>query len=97
MALLNSQQIKQLLSESAVAGLDADELSAVEETLLNRAADLSGAERMDMALSLIDETEARAADRFMVEVAGQRKAAIARGTAALKAMTDKEWEGLING
>ena len=93
---LNSQQISQLLNEARAAGLDDDELEALAWSLYDRAAQLDGATRLDMALSLADAPEVEAADTFMVEFASQRKAAIKRGAAAINAISVDEWERLTN-
>lgn len=94
---LTTAQIQTLLNEARTAGLDADEIEALEWVLIDAAANLDGATRLDLALSLADEPELQAADTFLVEVAAQRRAAITRGVAELNAISDEEWERLING
>lgn len=94
---LTTAQIQALLNDARNAGLDADEIRALEWALVDRAAELDGATRLDMALMLADEREQQAAETFMQDVANQRKEAMQRGVEALNAMTDDEWERLING
>lgn len=94
---LTTQQIQSLLNEARAAGLDEDEIRTLEWVLADRAAELDGATRLDMALLLADEAETQAADRFMVESAQHRQDAMRRGLAELDGMTDEEWERLING
>lgn len=93
---LTTQQIQQILTTAQTLGLDADEIAALEWLLLDRAAQLDGANRLDLALQLGDDNEVQAAEDFMGELQRQRGEAIARGTADLNTMSDDEWESLIN-
>jgi hypothetical protein len=93
---LTTQQIQQLLSEARVAGLDDDEITALEWALLDRAAQLDGANRLDIALQLGDDNEIAAAETFMGEMQGIRSDAIKRGANELSTISDDEWESLIN-
>lgn len=93
---LTSQQNNQLLNVARVEGLDADELLAVEEVLLDRAAQLDGATRLDMALSLVNEPELHAAETFMIEMSANRAQAMRNGAQELNAMSEDEWERLTN-
>lgn len=94
---LTRDQIIALLNEARTAGLDPDDLEAVEWVLLDQAAELDGATRLDMALALAPQPETDAADRFMVESQQLRREAFDRGITEMKAMTEEEWEMLING
>jgi hypothetical protein len=92
---LNRQQINRLLNEARAEGLDDDELATLEEMLLDRALELKGAERLDMALSLAPEDELQAAETFMSDMNAERVAAMARGAADLNSMSEDEWQRLI--
>jgi hypothetical protein len=94
---LTTQQIQQLLNEARVAGLDEDEITALEWALLDRAAQLDGASRLDIALQLGDENEIAAAETFMSEMQDIRNDAIKRGADEINGISDAEWEGLVNG
>lgn len=94
---LTLAQIQSLLSEAVAEGLDADEVEALRWVLLDNAAQMDGATRLDMALQLVEEAELQAADTFLVEFADQRQQAIARGAADVQSMSDDEWQRLTNG
>jgi len=94
---LTIQKIQQILSEAQAAGLGADEIAALEWALLDRAAQLDGANRLDIALQLGDTDEIAAAETFMGEMLGIRRDALRRGADEISAITDSEWESLING
>lgn len=94
---LTSQQRQRLLNEARASGMDDDDLATMEWVLADRDAQLDGATRLDLALMLADEAELIAADAFLVEFGEQRKAAVQRGIEAINAMSESEWERLING
>jgi hypothetical protein len=91
---LNLNQIQSLLSEAVAAGLDPDEVEALRWVLVDQAAQLDGAMRLDAALALVDQPELDAAESFMGEIADMRKAAIKRGADDLLSMSDEEWQKL---
>lgn len=92
---LSNSQIAQLLNDARAAGLDTDSVQALEWALRDRAAHLTGAMRLDMALLLAPDAELRAADTFLVEARKLRQAALQRGRVVLNGMSDEEWKGLI--
>jgi hypothetical protein len=88
-------QIQQILNRHNQL-LDADELSALEEVLIDRAAQMNGATRLDVALSLAPEDELQAAATFIGEMDTVRRDAMRRGAANLNSIPDDEWEELTN-
>ena len=94
---LNSQQINQLLNEARAAGFDTAEVRAIEWMLLDRAAQLDGAARLEMAAQLLPDEDRAPIDTYMSEAATLRTDVIKRGAADLESIPDEEWDGLKNG
>ncbi len=94
---LNSQQINQLLNEARAAGFDTAEVRAIEWMLLDRAAQLDGATRLEMAAQLLPDEDRAPLDTYMSEAATLRTDVIKRGAADLNGMSDDEWERVVNG
>ncbi len=94
---LNSQQINQLLNEARAAGFDTAEVRAIEWMLLDRAAQMDGATRLEMAAQLLPDEDRVPLDTYMSEAATLRTDVIKRGVADLKSLSDEEWERLVNG
>lgn len=93
---LTTQQINQLVDAARADGASVAEIDALREYLIDRAAQMDGATRLDVALAQIDETERATAERFMLEFAQVRGGILARGADAVNGISDDEWERLIN-
>lgn len=93
---LTMAQIEDLLQQARESGdLDGDELEALEWFLVDRAAELDGATRLDVALSMLPLDEQQAADTFLSEINTLRRGIVQRGADIVGAIDDAEWERLI--
>lgn len=92
---LTMAQIASLLKQAFDAGLDEDERQALEWYMIDRAAQLDGATRLDVALSLITGADREAAEIFMQDMQGVREGILQRGAEALNGINDAEWDRLL--
>jgi hypothetical protein len=88
------QQINALLDAAQMDGADATEIATMREYLIDRAAQMDGATRLDAALSQLPDNELEAAEAFMSESAAIRGDIMTRGADTVSAISDDEWEGL---
>jgi hypothetical protein len=92
---LSRQQINQLLDQGRAAGMNATELASMREFLIDRAAEMDGATRLDNALAQLPEADREAAEAFVQDMGAIRGDIMQRGADDVLSMSDEEWEGLI--
>lgn len=85
------------MATAQARGLTATEAEALRLYLVDRAAQMDGATRLEMAKRLLPPDEQATIDRFLVEAQALRRQALERGIAELNAMSDEEWERLVDG
>lgn len=91
---LTQSQIQQLLDMARAGGLSEFEIDGLEEELLFRAAELDGAQRAELYLIELGE-DARHMDGFIEANTTLGRGLLQRGAAALEAVSDDEWERLV--
>lgn len=86
-----------MLQQAQQQGLTALEVDALRLYLTDRAAQMDGATRLEMAARLLPEDERAPIDTFVGEMGTIRNAVIARGADDLNSLSNDEWERLTNG
>lgn len=93
---ITPQVIERVLDEARLNGFDEGEIEALRESLLMRAVDLTGEQRLNLAIAqMADDTQADL-DSFVSFYTGLSDGIIKKGKQGLDAMSDSEWAKLVN-
>jgi hypothetical protein len=94
---LTLAQIDALVAHAAALGLDAPAMEGVRYYLLNRAAQLDGAGRFDLAFAQLPKDEAASVSVFLDEMTALRQTVMERGRTAVAALSEDEWNAYHTG
>jgi hypothetical protein len=96
MAKLTLAEIDALLAAYETE-LEAAELGALKEWLVMRSAEPNAQVKLQLAVYSLPETQRQNADQFVAESQAVTAGVMRRGIAEIDAMTDDEWEWMLNG
>ncbi len=96
MGKLTLAQIESATAHAKQAGLSDAEVEGVRLFLLGRAAQLDGAHKLAVAIDLMPAAQAETVGEFLTALGEMGKGIMARGASALNAISDDEWESMIN-
>lgn len=94
---LTPQQIATLLTQAQAAGLDRVDLDALREGLTMQNADLTPQQRFDLEMMQTPLDTQERVSAFTESFSTLNKQVMSKGKAGLMAMSDEEWERILNG
>ena len=95
MAKLTRAKINQIIAQARESGLDEDEILALYEALLARVANLTGEQRLALAISELDEDTQLDFSAFAESYGQISKGMLKRGKQELDNIADSQWEQLV--
>lgn len=93
---LTADQINAMVIVARNAGLTPVEAAALRETLIMRALQPELADKLGMAIERLPAAQTRSMASFVEQSRALHHDIMTRGAADLNAMTDEDWEELIN-
>jgi len=93
---LTAQQINALLNKARLEGMSAAELEGLRDVLMNRARKPNAAEKLSMAINTMPKDQRDILAESLSELDAITDKVAARGRAALEAMSDDEWDALVD-
>lgn len=92
---LSLDAIEQVVNEARRMGFTVEQLNGIRAQLLMRSAQPDGATKLELALDQMPRSRRQANRDFLAAIAEQGEALLARGRGVLEAMSDAEWDALL--
>lgn len=89
------QQIEAILQQARMAGLSQPEVDGLHDALLMRVAQPDLATKLRLSIAMLPQTQTDTIDAFVGEAVAIGQDTLQRGRAELDALSDDEWEALV--
>jgi len=96
MGKLTLAQIDSATAHAKAAGFSDAEVEGVRLALLTRAAMLDGAQKLALAIDMMPDGQAVTVGEFLSAMGNLGRGVMARGAAGLNAISDEEWEQMLD-
>lgn len=93
---LTPQQLRAILQQARDAGMSEAEIEGLRDVLLNKSVDLDIGERLRMAINALPKAQRDNINEFVEASAARTERIVSRGRAALEALSDEEWDALVD-